>query len=58
MNEFDIADAFPFDKAIEVFFNDKAPHLPCRGDRKTRLSVFGFDFDNQRTQHVNPKGLA
>ena len=57
MDQFDIADAFAFDKAVEMFFDDKAAHLPGRRHRKAGLSVAGFHFHNQRPQHVDAKRL-
>ena len=57
MDQFDIADAFAFDKAVEMFFHDKAAHLPGRRHRKAGLSVVGFHFHNQRPQHVDAKRL-
>ena len=49
MNEFDIANAFPFDKTIEMLFYNKATHLPCRRHGKTGLPVLSFYLNNQRS---------
>ncbi len=56
MDQFDIADAFAFDKAVEMFSTIKQP-IPGRRHRKAGLSVVGFHFHNQRPQHVDAKRL-
>ena len=58
MDQFDIADAFALDKAVEVFFHDKAAHLARGRYRKAGLPVFGFDLNDQRAENVDAKRLA
>ena len=58
MDQFDIADAFAFDKAVEMFFDDKAAHLSGRRHGKAGLPVVSLHFHNQRAQHVDAKRLA
>ena len=58
MDQFDIAAAFAFDKAVEVFFHDKAAHFARGRYRKAGLPVFGFHFNDQRAENVDAKRLA
>ena len=58
MNQFDVADALTFDKAVQMFFHDKAAHLARGRHRKTGLPVFGFHFNDQRAENVDAKRLA